>query len=188
METKWKIPGCLWSGYCRADRHRQNEIGWERQSTVQKGKSVDLLYQNDFLMSYHLEICFRCVTSSLQWLQTSRGQWSWRSWGRETSLRLSSRWVVNENIVHTILKHILTILVFEKKKSSVAVFRISPILSTSYVRTVQLPARVISLMWTSCVICIRWIIQNEILIFSQFFSLFGKHLYTIFQEIRAMLS
>ena len=116
METKWKIPGCLWSGYCRADRHRQNEIGWERQSTVQKGKSVDLINQNDFLMSYHLEICFRCVTSSQQWLQTSRGQWSWRSWGRETSLRLSSRWVVNENIVHTILKNILTILVYKKNQ------------------------------------------------------------------------
>ena len=112
---------------------------------------------------YHLEICFRCVTSSQQWLRTSRGQWSWRSWGRETSLRLSSRWVVSRNVVHTILKHILTILVFEK--STAAVFRISPILSTSYVRTVLLPARVISRMWTSCVTCIRWIIRNEILNF-----------------------
>ena len=118
MESKWKTPGCLWSSYCRADRHRQNEIGWEGQSIVQKGESVDLLCQYDFLMSMHLEICFRCVTSSQQWLRTSRGQWSWRSWGRETSLRLSSRWVVNKNIVHTILKHISTILLFEKSTTN----------------------------------------------------------------------
>ena len=55
VESKWKIPGCLWSGYCRADRHRQNEIGWEGQSTVQKGESVDLLCQHDFLMSIILK-------------------------------------------------------------------------------------------------------------------------------------
>ena len=52
---KWEIPGCLWSGYCRADRHRQNEIGWAGQSTVQKGESVDLLCQHDFLMSIILK-------------------------------------------------------------------------------------------------------------------------------------
>ena len=55
MESKWKIPGCVWSGYCRADRHRQNEIGWEGQSTFQKGESVDQLCQQDFAMSIILK-------------------------------------------------------------------------------------------------------------------------------------
>ena len=72
----------------------------ERDNPLSRRVSQLTYYVTRFSHVYHLEICFRCVTSSQQWLRTSRGQWSWRSWGRETSLRLSSRWVVNKNVVH----------------------------------------------------------------------------------------
>ena len=187
MESKWKIPGCVWSGYCRADRHRQNEIGWEGQSTFQKGESVDQLCQQDFAMSIilksvsgvwhlHSSDCKQAADNEADDRKAERQAWDCLQGG------LWEKCCTHDSEAY------LDLFRFQKK-STVAVFRILPILSTSYVRTDQLPARVISLMWTSCVICIRWIIRNEIL---NFFHKSCRSLATIyipiFQEIRAMLS
>ena len=143
-------------------------------------------------LTYYVNTIFSCLSYSGVWHlhgsdceQAADNEADYREAERQAwDCLQGGLWV---KMLYTILKHFSTILLF--KRSTVAVFRISPILSTSYVRTDQLPARVISLMWTSCVICIRWIIRKEIL---NFFPNSSRSLacinIPIFQEIRAMLS